>query len=53
MFKSNQGNLDYSSNQKNIIEGQKPDMQNRHTQQRTSNNQNNTYKVTKVNEQLH
>ena len=27
-------------------------MENRHTQQRRLNNQNNTYKVTKVNEQL-
>ena len=32
---SNQGNKDYSGNQKNVIKGQRPDMENRHTQQRT------------------
>ena len=32
--KRNQGNQDYSSNQKNAIQGQWPDMENRHTQQR-------------------
>ena len=33
--KSNQGNQGYSSNQKNVIQGQRPEMENRHTQQRT------------------
>ena len=32
--KSNQGNQGYS-NQKNVIQGQRPDMENKHTQQRT------------------
>ena len=49
-YQSNQGNQSYSGNQK--IQGQRPDMENRHTQQRTQGNQNYTYKVTKVNEQL-
>ena len=31
-LKSNQGNQDYSGNQKNIIQGQRPDMENRHEQ---------------------
>ena len=35
MYKSNQGNQGYSGNQKNAIQGQRPDMENRHTQQRT------------------
>ena len=34
-FKSNQGNQGYSGNQKNVIQGQRPDTENRHTQQRT------------------
>ena len=33
-LKSNQGNQGYSGNQKNVLEGQRPDMENRHTQQR-------------------
>ena len=33
--KSNQGNQGYSGNQKNAIQGQRPDMENRHTQQKT------------------
>ena len=35
MFKSNQGNQGYSGNQKNVIQGQRPEMENRHSQQRT------------------
>ena len=35
MSKSNQGNQDNSGNQKNAIQGQRQDMENRHTQQRT------------------
>ena len=35
ILKSNQGNQGYSGNQKNAIHGQRPDMENRHTQQRT------------------
>ena len=35
MGKSNQGNKGYSGNQKNVSQGQRPDMENRHTQQRT------------------
>ena len=35
MYKNNQGNQDSSGNQKNVIHGQKPDIENRHTQQRT------------------
>ena len=31
----NQGNRGYSGNQKNAIQGQRPDTENRHTQQRT------------------
>ena len=31
--KSNQGNRGYSGNQKNVISGQRPDIENRHTQQ--------------------
>ena len=34
-IKSNQENQGYSGNLKNKIQGQKPDMENRHTQQRT------------------
>ena len=34
--KSNQGNQYSSSNQKNVIQGQRPDKENRHTQQRTT-----------------
>ena len=30
---SNQGNRGYSDNQKNVIQGQRPDIENRHTQQ--------------------
>ena len=33
--KSNQGNQCHSGNQKNVIEVQRPDMENRPTQQRT------------------
>ena len=33
--KSNQGNQGYSGNQKNVIQEQRPDMENRHTKQRT------------------
>ena len=33
--KSNQGNQGYSGNQENVIQGQRPDMEYRHTQQRT------------------
>ena len=36
--KSNQGNQGYSGNQKNAIQGQRPHMENRHTQQRTQSN---------------
>ena len=35
VFFSNQGNQGYSSKQKNVIQGQRPDKENRHTQQRT------------------
>ena len=38
MSKSNQGNQGYSGNQKNAIQGQRPDMENKHTQQRTYSN---------------
>ena len=34
-FKSNQGNQDSSGNQKNVIQGQRSDMENRQKQQRT------------------
>ena len=34
MLKSNQGNQSYSGYQKNVIQGQRPDMENRQTQQR-------------------
>ena len=34
-IKSNQGNQGYSGNQKNVFQGQRPDMENRHTKQRT------------------
>ena len=34
-LESNQGNQGYSDNQKNVIRGQRPDMVNRYTQQRT------------------
>ena len=37
MVKSNQGNQDFTGNQKNVIQGQRPDREN--TQQRTLNNQ--------------
>ena len=50
--KTNQRNQDSSKNQRDVFQRQRPDMENRHTKQRTLNNQNNTYKVTKVNEQL-
>ena len=52
MRKSNQGNQDSSENQMNVIQAQTPEMENGHTQEWTQNNHNNTYKVTKVNEQL-
>ena len=32
--KSNRGNKGYSGNQQNVIHGQRPDMENKHTQQR-------------------
>ena len=38
--KSNQGNQGYSGNQNNVIQGQRPDIENRHTQQE--------HKVTKI-----
>ena len=34
-WKSIQGNQGYSGNKRNAIQGQRPDMENRHTQQRT------------------
>ena len=34
-WKSNQGNQSYSGNQNNATQIQRPDMENRHTQQRT------------------
>ena len=34
-LKSDQGSQDSSGNQKNVIQGQRQDMENRHTQQRT------------------
>ena len=37
-LESNQGNQCSSGNQKNITQGQRPDMENRHTQQRTQSN---------------
>ena len=37
VWKSIQGNQGYSGNQ-NIIQGQRPDMENRHTEQRTGSN---------------
>ena len=52
VWKRNQGNQDSNGNLKNVIQGQRPKMEKRHKQQRTFNIQNNTYKVTKVNEQL-
>ena len=51
-LKSKQGNQDSSGNQHNVIQGQRPDIENRQIQQRTQSNQNHSYKVTKVNEQL-
>ena len=51
----NQGNQDSSGNQKNVIRGHSQNMENRHTQQQKKKNikkQNNTYNVTKINEQL-
>ena len=50
--KSNQGNKESNGNQKNAIQGQRPDIENWQTQERINNNQNNAYKVTNVNEQL-
>ena len=38
MLESNQGNQGYSGNQKNVIKGQRPHMENRHTPQRTWSN---------------
>ena len=35
VYKSNQGNQDSSRSQKNVIQGQRPDMENRYTLQRT------------------
>ena len=34
-WKNNQRNQGYSGNQNNVLQGQGPDMENRHTQQRT------------------
>ena len=39
VIKSNQGNQGYSGKQKNVIQEQRPDMKNRHTQE---------HKVTKI-----
>ena len=50
--KSNEGNHDSGGNQKNVIQGQTPDIENSNTQQRTWSNQINMYRVSKVNEQL-
>ena len=44
MSKSNQRNQDFSGNMKNGIQGQRPDMENRRTQQRTYSNLNNAQK---------
>ena len=46
---SNQGNV-HSGKQKNVIQRQKTDMENRHTQQRTSCNLNHINKVIKAKE---
>ena len=35
VLKNNQRNQGYSGNQKNVIQGQRPDIENRHTLQRT------------------
>ena len=35
VLRSNQGNQNSSGNQKNVIQGQRPDIENRQTQQRT------------------
>ena len=35
VYKNNQGNQGSSGNQKNAIRGQRPDLENGHTQQRT------------------
>ena len=37
-FKSIQGDQGYSGNQKNVIHGQRPHMESRHTQQKTQSN---------------
>ena len=37
---------------KNVIQGQRPNMENRNTQQRIYNKKNTTYKVSKVNKQI-
>ena len=37
-WESNQGNQGYSGNQNNAIHGRRPDMENRHTQQRIQSN---------------
>ena len=50
--KSNQVKQDSKGNQKRTVQGQRPDMENRQTQERTQNNENKTYKGTKVNEYL-
>ena len=34
-WKNNQENQGYSGNEKNVIQWQRPDMENRHTQQKT------------------
>ena len=34
-FKGNQGNQGYSTNQNKVIKGQRPDIENKQTQQRT------------------
>ena len=46
-YKNYQGNQNSSGNQKKVIQGQRPGIENRQTQQRTLNNQNNTYKAKK------
>ena len=43
--KSNQGRQDSRGNQENVIKRQRPNTENRQTQQRTLSNFNNIYKV--------
>ena len=49
-WKRNQGNQDSSGNQKNVIQGHRPDTENRHTHQRTQSNQ---VIRAKINERMH